>query len=141
MIMYLIGELAVFGSLTRPRNFVATIVLIVGGITYGSGHAQVGTGNATTEESPKVRQGHAPTIEPYRLDMSTGDLSKLVELTPAEKRAFKRDVDFKGERIYHAPPANFAGSSCKASRTGGSLPVKHSRLSRALRRSRFTHIA
>ncbi len=110
---WLIGGLAMFSALAHPRNFVAAIALILGGIAYGSVAAQRGGAAGTTEErvQPKVRRGHAPTIGPYRLDMNTGDASKLVELTPAEKRALNLAVEFKGERIYHAPPAAFAGAS------------------------------
>ena len=43
--------------------------------------------------------------------MKTGDVNKLVELTPTEKDALGLVVEFKNERIYHAPPAEFAGVS------------------------------
>lgn len=111
---WLIGGLAMFSSLVHSRNLVAAIALIIGGIAYGSVAAQRDGGAAgTTEErgQPKVRRGHAPTIGPYRLDMNTGDVSKLVELTPDEKRALNPGFEFKGERIYHAPPASFAGAN------------------------------
>ncbi|MGO9210428.1 MAG: hypothetical protein ACLP2H_09965 [Terriglobales bacterium] len=111
---WLIGGLAMFSSLAHPRNLVAAITLILGGIAYGSVAAQRGggaTGTAEERGQPKARRGHAPTIGPYRLDTNTGDVSKLVELTPDEKRALNPGVEFKGERIYHAPPAGFAGAN------------------------------
>lgn len=103
-----------FSSLAHPRNLVAAIALILGGIAYGSVAAQRGSGAAGTAEErgqPKARRGHAPTIGPYRLGMNTGDVSKLVELTPDEKRDLNLAVEFKGERIYHAPPASLAGAN------------------------------
>jgi hypothetical protein len=111
---WLIGGLAMFGSLAHPRNLVTAIALILGGIAYGSVAAERAGGAAgITEERAqlKVRRGHAPTIGPYRLDMNTGDLSKLVELTPSERRALNVAVEFKSERIYHAPLASFADAS------------------------------
>jgi hypothetical protein len=104
-----------FSFLTHPRNFVTAMALIVGGITYGSVVAQQSAGSRATEEGvkPKVKRGHAPTIGPYHLNMNTGDASKLVELTPDEKKALNPVVEFKGERIYNAPPANFAGTNWK----------------------------
>ena len=94
-----------FSFLTHPRNFVTAIALIVGGITCGSVVAQQSAGSRATEEGvkPKVKRGHAPTIGPYHLNMNTGDASKLVELTPDEKKALNPVVEFKGERIYNAP--------------------------------------
>jgi hypothetical protein len=111
---WLVGVLAMFSSILYPRNLVAGIALILGGIAYGSVSAQRGGGAAGTMEErgqPKVRRGHAPTIGPYRLDMNTAEAAKLVELTPAEKKALNVTVEFKNERIYHAPPAGFAGAS------------------------------
>jgi hypothetical protein len=43
--------------------------------------------------------------------MKATDISKLVELTPTEKEALNPAVEFKNERIYHAPHAEFAGAS------------------------------
>ena len=111
---WLIGGLVMFSSLVHPRNLFAAIALIVGGIAYGSVAAQRDGGAAETTKKhgqSKVRRGHAPTIGPYRLDMNTGDASNLVELTPAEKRALNLAVEFKNQKIYHAPPADFAGAS------------------------------
>ena len=48
-----------------------------------------------------------------RQDGSRSTLTKLVELTPDEKKALNPVVEFKGERIYNAPPANFAGTNWK----------------------------
>lgn len=59
----------------------------------------------------KGRHGLAPTLWPYRLDMKTDDLSSLTEISAAEKQALQLVVEFRNERIYHAPPANFAASS------------------------------
>lgn len=59
----------------------------------------------------KVRHGLAPTLGPYRLDMNTADLSSLTEISAAEKEALQLVVEFRNGRIYHAPPADFAGSS------------------------------
>ena len=111
---WLVGGLAMFSSLAHRRNFVAAMALILGGIAYASVASQQGGAAAgTTEERgrPKVRRGLAPTIGPYRLDMKTADASKLVELTPAEKKALNIAVEFRNERVYHAPPAQFAGVS------------------------------
>ena len=101
-----------FGSLIR----VTAIALIVGGVLYESVARFRGQLSGAPEpepqrsaSKPKARRGHAPTIGPYHLDMDTGDVSKLVELTPAEKKALNAAIEFKGERIYNAPPANFAG--------------------------------
>ena len=102
-----------FSSLMHPRNLLTAIVLIVGGITYGAVAVQRNARSGAAEErvQTKVRRGHAPTIGPYRLDMNLGDASKLVELTPAEKKALNPAIEFKGERIYNAPPANFASTN------------------------------
>ena len=43
--------------------------------------------------------------------MITSDVSHLVELTPAEKKALGPDFEFKGERICHAPAADFGDVS------------------------------
>jgi hypothetical protein len=110
---WLLGGLAMFSSLIHPRNLVTAIALIVGGIAYGSVAAQRSAGSGAAEErvKPKVRRGTAPTIGPYHLGMNTSEASKLVELTPAKKKALNPVVEFKGERIYNAPPANFAGTN------------------------------
>jgi hypothetical protein len=79
--------------------------------SYSSVTAQRDDETADGHAQPKVRQGHAPTIGPYRLDMNMGDVSRRVELTPAEKGALSTAIEFRGERIYHAPPADFAGTS------------------------------
>jgi hypothetical protein len=102
-----------FGYLAH-RNLVAAIVLVLGGIVYGLITVQRSGGAAGTPEErgqSKVRRGHAPTIGPYRLDMNTGEIPKLVDLTPSERKALNLGVEFKGERIYHAPGADFAGAS------------------------------
>jgi hypothetical protein len=59
-------------------------------------------------QGPTRRAGLAPTIGAYRLDMNTTDVSRLVELTPPEKEALNIAVEFRNERIYHAPHAEFA---------------------------------
>lgn len=59
----------------------------------------------------KVRHGLAPTLGSYRLDMKTADVSGLAEISVAEKEALQLVVEFRNGRIYHAPPADFAGSS------------------------------
>jgi hypothetical protein len=41
--------------------------------------------------------------------MNTDDVSKLVELTASEKEALNLAVEFRNERIYHAPHAEFSG--------------------------------
>src|SRR5260370_40177333 len=43
--------------------------------------------------------------------MKTGEVAKIVELTPSERKALNLAVEFKSERIYNAPPADFAGTS------------------------------
>jgi len=67
--------------------------------------------DARKRDDPKTRRGFAPTIGPYRLDMKATKLSKLVELAPSEKKALNLAIEFKNERIYNAPPADFAGAS------------------------------
>jgi len=57
------------------------------------------------------RRFPAPSIGPYHLNMNTAEISKLVELSPAELKGFERGMEFKGERLYHVPPGRFAGSS------------------------------
>jgi cytochrome c-type biogenesis protein CcmH/NrfG len=103
------------GSLVHSRNVVAAIALILAGIAYGSAAAQQGGAQrGATEErgKPKVRRGLAPRIGPYYLGMKTGEVHhQLVELTQTEKEALSLVVEFKNERIYHAPPAEFAGVS------------------------------
>ena len=42
--------------------------------------------------------------------MKTADAKGLVELTPAERKALHTAVRFRNERIFHAPPAEFAGA-------------------------------
>lgn len=102
-----------FSSLAHPRNLVG-IALVLGGIVYGLVAAQriAGAARNTKERGQsKVRRGHSPAIGSYRLDMNTGETSKLEELTPTERKALNLGIQFKGERIYHAPPADFAGAS------------------------------
>jgi len=60
---------------------------------------------------PKVRRGLAPRIGSYHLGMRTTDVSRLAEFTPNERAALNLAVEFRNERIYHAPPAGFAGAS------------------------------
>lgn len=101
-------------SLVRSRNLVVAIALTLAGIAYGSAAAQQRDAEAgATDEpgKPKVRRGLAPKLGPYYLGMKTGDVQKLVELTQTEKEALSLVVEFKNERIYHAPPAEFAGVS------------------------------
>jgi hypothetical protein len=68
-------------------------------------------GAAGSQEQPKtiIRRGLAPRIGSYHLDMKTSDGGPLVELTSIEKQALNASIQFKGERIYHAQSANFAG--------------------------------
>lgn len=47
----------------------------------------------------------------YRLDSNISCLSELTELSPEEFRSLNRTVQFEGERLYHAPPAEFLGQS------------------------------
>jgi len=111
---WLVGGLEMLSSLAHPRNLVAATALILGGIAYGSVAAQRGAGAAGTMENsdqPKVRWGRAPAIGPYRLGMNTAEASKVVELTSAERRALNATVEFKNERIYHAPPGEFADAT------------------------------
>src|SRR5260370_31841032 len=100
-----------FSSLAH-WNLVAALVL--GSIMYGvvAFQRSVGATGATEErDQSKVRRGRAPTIGPYRLDMNAGEASKLAELTQSERKALNLAVEFKGERIYHAPTADFDGAS------------------------------
>ena len=103
------------GSVAHPRNILAAVVLAVVGIGYGSWAgraAAVVDGSAQDKgRAPKVRRGLAPQLGPYHLDMKTTDLSRLAEFTPSEKAALGAVIEFKNERIYHAPPAAFAGAS------------------------------
>ena len=110
---WLLGGFTMFSSLAHPRNFIPAMALILVGIAYGSAAAQRGGRAAGTADDgkPKVRRGLAPAIGPYRLDMKADDAPKLVELTPVEKKALNLDAEFRNERIYHAPPAEFAGVS------------------------------
>ncbi len=59
---------------------------------------------------PTTRRGFALTIGLYRLGMKITELSNLVELTRTEKEDLNVAVEFKNERIYRAPYAQFAGS-------------------------------
>jgi hypothetical protein len=110
---WIVGALAMVSSIAHPRNLVMAVVLMIGGIVYCAVAAQHGgaSGTAETAGQPKVRHGHAPAIGPYQLDMNAGDVTQLVELTPAEKKALNAAVEFKSEKLYHAPPAEFAGES------------------------------
>jgi len=96
-----------------PRSSVellAFVALVVGGFAYRSASVKRDTVPAQGDQH-KVRRGHAPAIGVYRLDMQTPDERKLVELSQDERDALKAAIQFKGERIYHAPSAEFAGAS------------------------------
>jgi len=111
---WIVGGLAMVSSIAHPRNLVMAVVLIIGGVVYGAVAGQRdadASGTAETGGQPKVRRGHAPTIGPYHLDTNAGVISNLVELTSAEKKALNSAIEFKNERLYHAPPADFAGAS------------------------------
>lgn len=50
-----------------------------------------------------------PSLSQYKLDMSTAGLRGLIELSPAEYTALGREPEFVGEKVFHAPSANFLG--------------------------------
>jgi hypothetical protein len=60
---------------------------------------------------PKATRGSAPTLGQYRLDMRASDVFDLAEVSAVEKDALQLAVEFRNERLYHAPPADFAGST------------------------------
>jgi len=101
-------------SLVHPRNLVAALALILAGIAYPTSAAKWSGKEAGIVEGrgeAKVRRGVAPTIGPYRLGMKTADASNLVELTPAEKKALNAAIEFRNERTFRAPSAEFAGAT------------------------------
>jgi hypothetical protein len=94
-------------------TLLLVVCAVLGLLAYGTlaAHRSSGTVGTTQNGSQsKVRRGHTPTIGPYRLDMNTGDTSKFEELTPTERKALNLGVQFKGERIFHTPSADFAGA-------------------------------
>lgn len=109
----LIGGITMLGSIAHPRNLLSAILIVLIGMAYGlgAGQAAAPVNGATQDGPPRVRRGLAPTIGPYHLDMKTTDLSRLAELTPSEKAALGVLIEFKNERIYHAPPGAFVGAS------------------------------
>ncbi len=100
-----------FSSVVNSRNVVVTIVLILASIGYGA--QQGGTEGGVVKEpvKPTVRRGLAPKLGPYHFGMKTSDVPNLKELTPTEKETLSLGIEFKNERIYYAPPAEFAGVS------------------------------
>lgn len=95
----------------RLRCFLGLALPLVAVSLFGQEKHDVFTPGRMKGQHVRVRRGRAPAIGPYRLDMNTANLSNLEELTSAEKSAMNLDVEFKNERIYHAPPAEFAGAS------------------------------
>ena len=88
-----------------------TVTLIVAAITYGLVAARRADAQAASPEraQPSSRRGTAPTIGAYRLDMMARATSRFVELSQAEKQALNLVVEFKNERVFHAPPADYGG--------------------------------
>jgi hypothetical protein len=108
------GAVAIIGGIIGTHRYnlsVGGLVLVQAVLIGAAKRKRRMTGTTQERGGPKIRKGHAPTIGPYHLDMNLADLSKLVELTPVEKRALNIAVEFKNERIYHAQPAEFAGAS------------------------------
>ncbi len=106
------GGLGVFSSFAHPRILVAATALVLGGIAYPLLTAQRrgAAGTAKRPGEPKPRRVLAPSVGPYYFGMETADASNLVAFTPAEKEALSAAVEFRNERIFHAPPAEFAGA-------------------------------
>jgi hypothetical protein len=105
--------IALVGSFARPRHLAVVVLLSIAAVIvplgqHRSASAAVG---AQQREQSKVRRSHAPQIGPYRLDMKVTDAPQITELTPSEKAALTLSLEFKNERIYRAPSADYAGIS------------------------------
>lgn len=59
--------------------------------------------------APASASTKIPSLSQYKLDMSTNNLPGLIELSPAEYTALGREPEFAGEKVFHAPPADFLG--------------------------------
>jgi hypothetical protein len=109
----LVGGFTMLSSTEHPRNMAAAVAIVLVGLAYGAraGQAAPCVAGASEDSAQKLRRGVAPTIGPYHLDMKTTALLRLSELTPNERAALGASIQFKNERIYHAPPGTFAGAS------------------------------
>jgi hypothetical protein len=106
-----LGGITMLGAITQARKFVPAVVLLLMGIAYGSvAGARAASKDVDQSVNSTIRRGRAPAVGPYKIDMKTSEISRLVELTQAEKAALGAAVEFRNEHIYHAPPADFAGA-------------------------------
>lgn len=104
---FILGGIAMAGTFITSRHAITGIVLfsIAATIATALGHGAESGSTATAER--KARRGRAPRLGPYGLGMRIKEVPSLIELSAAERKALQLAIEFRDERIYHAPPGTF----------------------------------